>query len=468
MVFSSLVFLFHFLPLVLLCYYLVPARFLHARNAVLFVFSLIFYAWGEPRFVLLMLLSVAVNYAAGLLIGRFRAREKQGGCRAVLWSSVAFNLAMIGVFKYSGFLISTVNTLLGTALPVPDIALPIGISFYTFQIMTYVIDVYRGDTPPQRSLISLGTYIAMFPQLIAGPIVRYGDIASQLDRRTETVSGFAEGVRIFVMGLAKKVLLATGMGYIADTVLSNLQGAGTLAAWTAILAYTMQIFFDFSGYSTMAVGLGRMFGFVMPENFRYPYTALSITDFWRRWHITLSTFFRDYVYIPLGGNRVSRPRFYLNIFIVWFCTGLWHGASWNFVLWGLYYAVLLLLEKQVIGKHLDRLPKPVRFVYTFLCVVFGWVIFRMESLSGIGALFAALFGNAAGAGTPLSLGVLPQVLLFVPAVLFCLPAPARLYEKLRAHTAGAVLCDVLLAALFFYCVTSLVSDSFNPFIYFRF
>lgn len=465
MVFSSSVFLFVFLPLCLLFYYLCPTR--RGKNFILFTFSLVFYAWGEPVFVLLMLLSIAVNFGAGLLIEHFQLANNRQAERFTLWASVVFNLGLIGVFKYSAFAVGSVNSLLHLSLPLPQIALPIGISFYTFQIMTYVIDVYRRDERAQHSFVALGTYISMFPQLIAGPIVRYGDIADQLENRKETFSDFAEGSRIFILGLCKKVLIANPMGAIADHII-NAGTANTFTAWIGILAYTFQIFFDFSGYSTMAIGLGRMFGFHMPENFRYPYTATSITDFWRRWHITLSTFFRDYVYIPLGGNRVKKSRWFFNLFIVWFCTGLWHGASWNFVLWGLYYAVLLVIEKQFLGKWMEKWPKFLRILYSFFLVVLGWVLFRMESFSAIGSYFSALFGFGSGVDTALSLGVFDKLPYFLPAVLFSFPIFQKLYDRMQKNTVGIMVMDLVLFGLLLLCVTALTADTFNPFIYFRF
>lgn len=464
MVFSSLNFIFLFLPLALALYYLARGRWL--RNFVLFLTSLFFYAWGEPVYVLLMVLSVTVNYLVGRGIGYLRAREREGRARLLFWLSVAFNLGLLGVFKYSGFLVGTVNGLFGLALPVPQLTLPIGISFYTFQIMTYVIDVYRREVEVQKSYVALGAYIAMYPQLIAGPIVRYGDIAAQLKDRRETLEGFASGVRVFTMGLSKKVLIANLCGRIADGVLGTSE-FGTAAAWLGVLAYAFQIYFDFSGYSTMAIGLGEMMGFRMPENFRYPYISRSVTEFWRRWHITLSTFFRDYLYIPLGGNRVSEARWYLNIFIVWFATGLWHGASWNFVLWGLYYGALLVLEKKLLSKWFSKLPAAVGWAYTALATLFGWVIFYQTDFAGIGRTFAALFGFG-GTETALSLGVLPYLPILIPAALFATPLPKRLYDRARGSMAGVVLCDLLLAGLFVLSVASLTSDTFNPFIYFRF
>lgn len=464
MVFSSLNFIFLFLPIALVLYYAARGRWM--RNFVLFLTSLFFYAWGEPVYVLLMLVSVTVNYFVGRGIGAFRKHKKESRARLIFWLSIVFNLGLLVVFKYSGFLVETVNAFTGLALPSPQLTLPIGISFYTFQIMTYVIDVYRRDSEVQRSYVALGAYIAMYPQLIAGPIVRYGDIAEQLQNRRETLEGFATGIRIFTMGLAKKVLIANLCGRIADGVMGT-EGYGTAAAWVGVLAYAFQIYFDFSGYSTMAIGLGDMMGFRMPENFRYPYISRSVTDFWRRWHITLSTFFRDYLYIPLGGNRVSEARWYFNLLIVWFATGLWHGAAWNFVLWGLYYGVLLILEKKLFGKWLAKLPAVVGWAYTALATVFGWVIFYHTDFSGIGKTFAAMFGFG-GDATLLSLGVFSYLPILIPAAIFATPLPKRLYDRARTHIVGAVICDLLLMGLFVLSVASLTSDTFNPFIYFRF
>ena len=376
MVFSSFTFLFLFLPLTVICTF--ALKRISARNAVLCLFSLVFYAWGEPVYILLMLLSILLNYVAGLAMERWPK-----GKRAVLILMLVLNLGAIGFFKYTNFLLSNLNLLFSVSLPLTEITLPIGISFYTFQILSYVIDVYRGEHPAQRNLLSLATYISMFPQLVAGPIVRYGTVEKELNDRTVTLTGFADGLARCAVGLAKKVLLANQMALVADSVFNDPQSLPGAVYWIGALCYTLQIYFDFSGYSDMAIGMGQMFGFTFPENFMYPYTASSVTDFWRRWHISLSSWFREYVYIPLGGNRRGVPRQVLNMCIVWLLTGLWHGAAWNFVLWGAYYGLLLILEKHVLDRFLQRLPSFVRHALTLLLVVIGWVIFRVDDTAQV-------------------------------------------------------------------------------------
>ena len=461
MVFSDNIFLFFFLPLVLLCDRLCPKAH---RNGVLLLFSLIFYAWGEPVYVLLMLLVIALNYMAGRLLERYRADTAPGARRAVLVLAVVLNLAILGVFKYTGFFMGLVKSLTHGSFSIPEIVLPIGISFYTFQSMSYVIDVYRGTAPVQRNILSFGTYVALFPQLIAGPIVKYGDIAEQLAEREEKRALTASGVRSFLYGLAKKVLLANQMGLVADRLL--LTESGTLSAWAGMIAYSLQIYFDFSGYSDMAIGLGRMFGFQFLKNFDYPYISRSITEFWRRWHISLSTWFREYVYIPLGGNRRGLARQCLNLLIVWILTGLWHGASMNFVLWGLYYAVLLILEKLLFGKVLERMPSLLSHAVTLLLVALGWGIFYFTDFAMLGAFLGRLFSLTAdtAAARTWMLGYLPIGLF---AAVASTHVGANLLKRLRRSSA-AWLELLWLALLLVLCMAALVSQSYNPFIYFRF
>ena len=367
MVFSSLLFMFRFLPLVLILYY---AAHVKLRNVILFLFSLFFYAWGEPKYVFLMLCSITVDYFIGKRIQKCRNEGRMSAAGRWMLLSVIYNLSVLGFFKYTDFLIGTVNAVFGTDIPLPGIPLPIGISFFTFQTMSYTIDVYRGVTQAQTSWLNYGTYVSMFPQLIAGPIVQYKTIAKQLKERTETTDDFVAGITRFLAGVGKKVLLANNIGVLWDTVsampLASLPAA---TAWLGAIAYTFQIYFDFSGYSDMAIGLGQMFGFHFLENFNYPYISRSITEFWRRWHISLSSWFREYVYIPLGGNRKGAAKQIRNIAIVWMLTGIWHGASWNFVLWGVYYGILLILEKFIFGKALKKLPKALQHVYTLFFVV---------------------------------------------------------------------------------------------------
>ena len=461
MVFSDLIFLFFFLPAVILVTKLSPRSW---RNGELLLFSLLFYAWGEPVYVFLMLAVIAVNYCAGLLVSRFPFETRPGGRKLALILAVAADLAILGYFKYAGFFVESLNSLAGKQFTVPQVVLPIGISFYIFQSMSYVIDVYREQVEPQYNPLTFGTYVALFPQLIAGPIVRYRDIADQLRERKETRARFAQGVVRFVYGLAKKVLIANQMGLLADRML--LTETGTLSAWVGMAAYTLQIYFDFSGYSDMAIGLGRMLGFRFKENFAHPYVSRSITEFWKRWHISLSSWFREYVYIPLGGNRKGLARQCLNLLIVWMLTGLWHGASVNFVLWGLYYAVLLILEKLFLGRLTEGLPDGLRQLLTLLVVAFGWGIFYYTDLglwiTFVGRLFSF---RSDGAGTlRFAAAYLP---IFLVACVAAGRGPKNALKSLRDR--GVYLPEILLlAVLFILSTAALVSQSYNPFIYFRF
>lgn len=388
MVFSSLPFLFRFLPIVFLLYFILPQKL---RNLLLLLASLLFYAWGEPAYLFLMIFSTTFAYAHGRIIHHFREKGKRVLTKIFLVNSIILNLLPLFFFKYWDFFTSNINRVFPLSLPLFELALPIGISFYTFQTMSYCIDVYRGETKVQKNYIDFAAYVAMFPQLIAGPIVQYKLIASELKQRTINMEGFATGIRIFLCGLAKKVLLANNIGLLWDNI-SALSDRPVATAWLGMLAYTFQIYFDFSGYSDMAVGLGRMLGFHFPQNFNYPYESKSVTDFWRRWHITLGSWFRDYVYIPLGGNRKGLPRQILNLLIVWSLTGLWHGASMNFILWGIYYGILLILEKTVLKRLLSRLPDTILHIYSFLLAAFGWMLFANEELSSVSAYFQSLFG----------------------------------------------------------------------------
>ena len=467
MVFSSLSFLTLFLPLTLAAYYVSPRR---ARNAVLFAVSLVFYAWGEPVYVLLMLFSALSDYAHGLLLEKWDGRP--GLRRAALVSSVCINLGLLGFFKYAGLAVSTLNSALGTSLPVPAVALPIGISFYTFQTMSYTIDVYRRKCPAQHNLLTFGCYVAMFPQLIAGPIVRYVTVADELRSRRESFDGFYEGVCRFLIGLAKKLVLANGAGALWEAVSAQAPAQlSALSAWLGILAFAFQIYFDFSGYSDMAIGLGRMFGFTFPENFRYPYLSRSVSEFWRRWHITLGDWFREYLYIPLGGNRVSIPRNLFNLAVVWLATGLWHGASWNFLLWGGYFGLLLILEKFVFGKLLQRLPAFFGWLYTALAVLLGWVLFAFEDAgAGLSDLSAMLGGGAGGADAFALRSLLDGAGLLLLCALGSTPLCAGALRQLKAAhpRLHAVLTAALLAAGFALCLTYVVDAGYNPFLYFRF
>ena len=464
MVFSSLTFLFAFLPVTLIGYYALPKK---AKIIFLLLASLVFYAWGEPLYVLLMIGSILINWGIGLMMDKSERHKK-----ALLITSVALNLALLFVFKYTGFFWNTVKGLFPAPLSqkTVSIRLPIGISFFTFQIMSYVIDLYRGKTKVQRNPVKFGAYVTMFPQLIAGPIVRYVDIEAQLDAPDLSVDSIADGVRQFLVGLGKKVLLANTMGVLWAQLSASPQNNGVLGAWVGIFAYSFQIYFDFSGYSDMACGLERMLGFRFLQNFNYPYIADSVTDFWRRWHISLSTWFREYVYIPLGGNRKGLPRQILNLLIVWALTGLWHGASWNFVVWGVYYGVLLTLEKLFFGRVLEKLPKAVRCLFTFLIASIGWGIFYFTDFSALGVYFGSLVGiNNAGLWTRTSaawcLGYLPTLLLAAVAATPLGAFAAKKLEKYRWFRPVRLLACVV---LFVLCIASLASQSYNPFIYFRF
>ena len=474
MIFSSLLFLFRFIPIFFLIYYVVPQR---AKNFVLFLGSLVFYAWGEPVYVILMLFSTLSDYWHGLAIERVQERGKDTFARCLLISSVMINLGMLGFFKYTDFLIQTVNGLTGLSVPLLNLPLPIGISFYTFQTMSYTIDVYRKKVPAQRNIIDFGTFVALFPQLIAGPIVRYTDVAKQLKGRRVTWNSLHGGVSRFVIGLGKKVLLANQAGAIYDRICSRsgIQAAladaqksiaaGTdltmLAAWIGILCFASQIYFDFSGYSDMAVGLGKMLGFTFPENFNYPYIAKSVTEFWRRWHMTLSGWFKEYVYIPLGGNRKGIKRQLVNILIVWMLTGIWHGASWNFLLWGLWYAFFLILEKLfgIKGR-----------IYTILVVLGGWVLFAMTEPESVRLWFLGMTGlNGAGLyDRSILYDISNYLLLFLLLILGSTPLPAKVGRRIAAGKCGMLLETVFVLSVFLLSVAFLVDASYNPFLYFRF
>lgn len=466
MVFSSTIFLCVYLPLVLLGYYICPKK---GRNLFLLIVSLVFYAWGEPKYVFLMIFSILVNYIFGRLMDKHRENKKR--LKLMLVLSVVIDLGLLSVFKYTDFVITNINAIFGSSFDLLNIALPIGISFYTFQAMSYTIDVYRNDVRVQKNLIDFGMYITMFPQLIAGPIVRYADVQDQLADRSVTTADFSEGVMRFVVGLGKKVLLANQMGAVWSDIYALGGDVSALMAWTGAIAYTFQIYFDFSGYSDMAIGLGRMFGFKFPENFRYPYQSVSITDFWRRWHITLSTWFKEYLYIPLGGNRRGLARQALNLLIVWSLTGFWHGAGWNFVMWGLYYFVILFIEKLFLLKALDKLPKFFRHVYALVLIIIGWVIFASDDVSVLLPYLGSMFGaNGAIGGMDVYTLLTKAVLLII-----CCIASTELPKKLFLSAAGAMnekaaftLKSVLTIALLAMSMILLIGDSYNPFLYFRF
>ena len=467
MLFSSIPFLYYFLPLVLAVYFLTPRA---GKNAVLFLSSLLFYAWGEPRFCIFMLLSIAQGYVFGRLIEKHAQNKKRS--KLFLTASVALSLALLAYCKYADFFLSSVNAVTGLSFKLLHVTLPIGISFYSFQILSYVVDVYRGEVPAQKSFLKLGPYIAMFPQLIAGPIVRYADIAPQLDSRQTTLEDVSSGACRFVIGLSKKVLLANVL-YELITAFQQSRDLSVLYFWLYAVSFALQLYFDFSGYSDMAIGLGRIFGFRFQENFNYPYISGSITEFWRRWHISLGSWFRDYVYIPLGGNRVSKAKWLRNILVVWMLTGLWHGASWNFVLWGLGFAVLLVAEKLVYGRLLQR-THVLKHVYTLLLVTLSFVLFNADSVSEAVLQLGAMFGAG---GLPLvsTEGVYylkSYAGTFLFAAIGATPLVSNAISRFGKPRFGAqaltVLQPLVMLALLAACTAFLVDGSFNPFLYFRF
>lgn len=468
MVFSSLVFIFVFFPVTITAYYLSP-RFL--RNLVLLVASLVFYAWGEPVYIVLMIFSIVVSYTGGLLIDKYR--DLRGIARTVFIAALAINLGLLCFFKYYGFVVGNINHLFGLSIAASTLPLPLGISFYTFQSMSYVIDIYRGKVPVQKNIITFGMYKTMFPQLVAGPIVKYVDIYQQLDRRNESLGLFGEGAQLFIIGLAKKVLLANNIAMLWKAVRAMPMGElSVLSAWLGIIAFTFQIYFDFSGYSDMALGLGKMMGFRLPQNFNYPYVSTTVTEFWRRWHISLGSWFREYVYIPLGGNREGIVKQLRNLIVVWFLTGLWHGASWNFVLWGLYFGAFVTVEKLFLIRWLEHRPRFMGHIYTLLVVVVGWVLFEYESLGQAARFIGTMFGCGAHTlldGNGLYYLYTNGVLLAVLA-LCSTPLCSTLARtvKRRLGMAGAVVVPPAYIALLFLCTAYLVNESYNPFLYFRF
>ena len=459
MIFSSIPFLYYFLPAVLAVYFLTPRR---GKNAVLLLSSLFFYGWGEPKLLWMMVFTIGVFYLCGLAIGRSETHKK-----AWLAVSVVIGVGLLGLFKYADFFITSVNAATGMSMPLLKLALPVGISFYTFQCLSYTVDVYRGTVPPQKNPISFGAYVALFPQLIAGPIVRYADVARELEERTHSWENVGMGLRRFVVGLSKKVILADNLAMLAKLYRESAEPS-LVFAWLYAVAFTLNIYFDFSGYSDMAIGLGRMFGFHFPENFNYPYLSKSVTEFWRRWHISLGSWFRDYVYIPLGGNRVSKAKWVRNILVVWMLTGLWHGAAWNFVLWGLLFAALLMMEKALPG--LQRLPGVLRHGYVLLAVVLSFVLFNADSLAQAGQDFAGLFGfGGLGLTSAETLYYLKSyAALFVLGILGSTPVVKNAARRIDGTKAGVVLEAAAMLALLIVCTAYLVDGSFSPFLYFRF
>ncbi|MED1107218.1 MBOAT family O-acyltransferase [Bacillus paramycoides] len=471
MVFSSSIFLFIFLPLVLFFYFIVRAEL---RNFVLLAFSLIFYAWGEPRFVLLMLFSILLNYCFGLLVHHYDKRKNMKVTFLIM--AVVGNILLLSYFKYISFFTDILNQTLHLSIHVEPIPLPIGISFYTFQAMSYVIDIYRKDGDVQKNPLNLALYISIFPQLIAGPIVRYNIVAEQIKTRIHSFERFTEGIQIFVLGLAKKILIANQVGFVADKIFAlppSEISVGT--AWIGIIAYTLQIYFDFSGYSDMAIGLGKMFGFDFPKNFNYPYISKSISEFWRRWHITLGSWFRDYIYIPLGGNRVSKLANYRNLFIVWGLTGLWHGASWTFIAWGLYYGFIISIEKAGFEKILNKLWKPLQHAYVLIIVMIGWVFFRADNFSYSFQYLKAMFGmqRQSFIDDNTMLYIHEYIIVFIIAFIAATPILKRVKNILELAPKTymftmQVVRPILLLTLFMISIMYLINSTYNPFIYFRF
>ena len=472
MVFSSSTFLMAFLPLTLLLYYGVGVALtknVTVKNCILLLGSLVFYAWGEPVYIVLMLLSILFNFAAGRVIDSALSDGRTGLAKFQFIADVVYNLAVLGFFKYADFVVDNINGLFGAHIPPLELPLPIGISFYTFQILSYIIDLYTGKIRVQKNLVSFALYISLFPQLIAGPIVKYKEIEEQLVGRKESLVKYSRGMARFVVGLAKKLLLANTLGAVYSGIQAMDVGSlSALTAWTGIACYTLQIYFDFSGYSDMAIGLGSMFGFRFNENFNYPYIATSITDFWRRWHISLSSWFRDYVYMPLGGNRRKTPRVIFNLIVVWLLTGLWHGAAWNFVLWGMFYGVLLIFEKYVLGDLLPRIPTPVRWLTTMVLVMCGWVLFSAPDLTGALLYLKAMFGGAAGFTDGNGAYLLSTNLAVLVLGAFCAtPAYRHILERVDPKWVSRAKF-VAYPLLFALCVVFMVSETYNPFLYFRF
>lgn len=468
MLFSSIVFLFTFLPVILILYYLVPRRL---KNLALLAGSLVFYAWGEPVYIILMVLSVLFNYVSGLDIARTLGKPEKAKKNLIF--CIVVNLCILGFFKYEGFVLDSISTVLRIEIPYRELPLPIGISFYTFQTLSYIIDVYRGEVKAQRSLLDFALYVTMFPQLIAGPIVHYADIERQLRSRKESWGKFGDGVLYFIRGLSKKVLLANTIGTVFNRVMTLRAGqVSVLSAWLGCAAYMFQIYYDFSGYSDMATGLGKMFGFEFRRNFNYPYTAKSITEFWRRWHVSLSTWFRNYVYIPLGGNRATTGKHVRNIMAVWILTGLWHGAAWNFVIWGIYYGLLLLFEKYVLSSVLSKIPAVIRHLYSLVMIMTGWVFFFSPSV-GAAADYLKLMAGAGAHGVVDEESVyilLTNAVMWLILILGSTPVVHNMYERIiygKRQIKTAANC-VVYGFLFLLCIAYLVTESYNPFLYFRF
>ena len=461
MVFSSITFLFYFLPIVLAIYYMVPNKL---KNIVLLIASLAFYAYGEPKYVVVMILSIVATYIFGILMDKYEKHKK-----AFLILSICVSIGLLTYFKYINFIIQNINLWLSNKIDFIYVVLPIGISFYTFQLISYIIDVYRGQAKVQKNVLKLAMYISLFPQLIAGPIVRYTTIEEQIEKREYTFEKFAHGVRRFVIGLGKKILIANVLGELNSLFLSS-NDTSVLFYWLYAVSGMLQIYFDFSGYSDMAIGLGKMFGFEFLENFNYPYIATSITDFWRRWHISLSSWFRDYIYIPLGGNRVSKIKWLRNIMIVWLLTGLWHGAAWNFIIWGLYFGILLILEKVFLSKYLEKMPKVLTHIYTLLIVMISFVIFNGENMAQIMQNIGGLVGiNTSSVISTESLYYFKSYLVvIIIGIIGATPILKNFANKEKLHKVINVLEPIFLLLILTICTSYIIDGSFNPFLYFRF
>ena len=467
MLFSSISFLYYFLPCVLIAYFIIPTKF---KNFVLFISSMLFYFYGEPKYIILMLLTTFMAYISALLIDKYKDTQYK---KIFLIASLVMSLGSLGIFKYTDFFISNVNNLLGVNISLLRLALPIGISFYTFQVISYIVDVYRGTVPVQKSFLKLATYVSLFPQLIAGPIVRYETIADELDNRKHTFEDFSEGVTRFIIGLSKKILIANALGEFC-TVFLGTNEKSVLLYWLYGISYSLQIYFDFSAYSDMAIGLGRMFGFHFLENFNYPYISKSITEFWRRWHISLGTWFKDYVYIPLGGNRVGKLKLLRNIFVVWFLTGFWHGANWTFIVWGLMFGILLVIEKIFLGKVLEKLPKVIQRLYVLFIVMISFIIFNADNMGQAVQNIAGLFGgNGEVFLNKFTMYYLKNYLIIlILAIIWATPLVKTLVQKLKQNTVISKIINLLtpfvLIALLLVISAYIVDNSYNPFLYFRF
>lgn len=463
MIFSSIPFLFFFFPIFLILYYIVPFKL---KNIMLLIFSLIFYAWGEPIYIILMIFSSVVDYTNGRMIDKYQNNKTKK--KLFMMFSVIINILLLGFFKYSDFLIENVNTIFSSNIPLLNLSLPIGISFYTFQTMSYSIDVYMGNVKAEKNFLNFMTYVSMFPQLIAGPIVRYKTVQEELHKREISFEKFTDGLIRFLQGLFKKVLIANQVGYLWSIISNDISDISTLTAWLGILAFGLQIYFDFSGYSDMAIGMGKMLGFSYPENFNYPYISKSITEFWRRWHISLSTWFKDYVYIPLGGSHCNKLKNIRNILIVWMLTGIWHGAAWNFLIWGLYFGILLIFEKFVLKKVLDKLPSMIKHIYALFFIILGWLIFAFDDIVLLKEYAIKMFSNSIFIDDSFWFYITNYFVIFTIAIILSMPIYPYLKEKMKIRTLKSIIIFIIYIVLFIITISLLISDTYNPFLYFRF